>query len=75
MSTYEDLLQQYQKAQQELGEAEVHHDTVNQRHSFRSGALIYQRPHHPKVQQAWERLQKARECEAELLRQLREWRA
>ena len=75
MGTYEDLLQQYQKAQQGLEEAEAHHDTVNQRHSFRSGAVSYQRPGHPEVQQAWERLQKARECEAELLRQLREWRA
>ncbi len=75
MSTYEDLLRQYQKAQQELEEAEAHHDTVNQRHNFRSGDVIYQRPDHPEVQQAWERLQKARECEAELLRQLREWRA
>lgn len=78
MSTYDDLLQQYITAQQELDEAEKNRRFVEERHGGGSGNVHVGQPiqyldiGHPEVQEAWDRVEKANESVAELRRQLRD---
>ena len=80
MSTYDDLIQQYIKAQEELEEAQADEQRVEQRHSSVSGdgslgyPIRFLEVDHPEVQQAWERTKRAWESVVELRQQLREWR-
>ena len=78
MSTYEDLIQRYSKAQQELDEAEDNLKLVEQRHGGGSGNVRIGQPiqyldiEHPEVQEALEKAERARESVVELRRQLRD---
>ena len=74
LSTYEDLIQQYKKAQEELDEALAGEQRVEQQHSSVSGegALRFKWYDHAEVQQAYERTKRAWEAVIELRRQLRE---
>ena len=74
LSTYDDLMQQYKKAQEELNEALAGEQRVEQQRSSVAGegALRFIWVEHPEVQQAWERTKRAREAVIELRRQLRE---
>ena len=74
MSTYDDLIQQCMKAEEEYVEALADEQRIEQQHSSVSGegALRFKKYDHPEVQQAWERTKRAEEAVIKLRRQLRE---